>query len=213
MHDHTARLRTDVQRQWQRWEFRRQSLESDSGHELVVCWSVESLCSGKDTGAKEAGQAALGYCWKVFQLFSGYKVFCCIRRHVCILKNGALPSSFMPSTLKVVTKWLQQAWQWEKSEQSQLAREEMTQVTGILRSKRVGSCSQPQLHSSTEGLSRLSSADWSTGLNFEGISELTNTFISHKPISGNEIYFVMYELLKQTRGIVAFGGRDYLYNL
>ena len=86
-------------------------------------------------------------------------------------------------------------------------------VIGILKTEHVGSCSQPLLHSSTEGLSLLPSADWSTGLNFEVISELTNTFISHKPISSNEIYFVMCELQKQTQGSAAFRGRDYLYNL
>ena len=40
----------------------------------------------------------------------------------------------------------------------------------------MGSCSHPPFYSSAEGLSRLSSAHWGTGLNFEGISELTNTF-------------------------------------
>lgn len=69
-------------------------------------------------------------------------------------------------------------------------------VIGILRTKHVGACSQPLLHSSTEGLSRLSSIDWGTGQNFEGISELTNTSISHKPVSSNDMYFVMCELQK-----------------
>lgn len=70
----------------------------DHDKQCAQVWGVYT--SGK-TLVQEAVLATLDCCWKASKLFSRYKIYCCIRRHVCIFKNWALPSSFTPSALEV----------------------------------------------------------------------------------------------------------------